>query len=352
MGNMDSKGSKKITGSVAKVSKDVKNVASKPVKPVVASAPASRVQGMSRAKAKLLGASLGALSLVVAGGFVLLSSAADGPAKRTAGVAGKVTPAATAAVAAKNGAKGASSVKARSGARSSALALKAPGAGDSASAADKSLAADADVSDFAGTAGRSAAKHGKGAQGQDGADAGRSDAAKLGKGERRPATSEEISRIRTMLQSPEAKDRLAALRLARTLDAPEIAADVRALLGTEKNTPVKRVGVQVLALGDPSQNMDIFKSMRSDPDAVVRVNSAFGMARGGDDAQAAWLLKVYDASRVVAPRLVPVLGAALEDPTIKSPAIVARYQQIASNPKLSADLRARAAQVVQSKQGG
>src|SRR5262249_54488012 len=144
------------------------------------------------------------------------------------------------------------------------------------------------ASDMAGTA---KSKRGSNdGQGANGADANKD---KLAKGERRQATSQDIAKIRSALLSPDAKDRPGALRLARTLDAPELAPDVRAMLQKETNVPVKRVGVQVLALeSDPSQSEDTFKKMRNDPDAVVRVNAAFGMARDGNDAQAAWLLKV------------------------------------------------------------
>jgi hypothetical protein len=169
---------------------------------------------------------------------------------------------------------------------------------------------------------------------------------------RHVATADEIARVRGALRSPDARTRLAALRYARTLVSADLDPDIRAMLQTEASVPVKRVGVQVLALGDSLEaNRQTFDALRKDPDAVVRVNAAFGMARAGDVQQQNWLLGVYDASRTVAPRLVPVLGAALEDPAIKSSLVVARFAQIANDPRRDPTIRARAARIVSSKTG-
>lgn len=302
-------------------------------------APATLWHGMSVVKAKLLGASLGLASLAVAGSFVLLSGASSERSSRT--VAGRVAPASS--VALKNGPRGAKGFASGHG----ALTLHAPASSSRAhsEASQLALAADSSASDLGGSKGahEHGSKKGKGAE--SGADA----SAKW-KTDHRVPTTAELDKIRQGLLSPDPKDRLAALRLARTLDSAELAPDIRALLQVEQSAPVKRVAVQVLALEDPAASENTFESTRSDADAVVRVNSAFGMARNGDDAQAAWLLKVYDASRVVAPRLVPVLGAALEDPSINAPSIVARFQQIAANPKLPSDVRAHASAIAQAKQ--
>ncbi len=192
----------------------------------------------------------------------------------------------------------------------------------------------------------------KAGEGAAGSPASSGDGHGTGEHGRHVASADEIARVRGALRSPDARARLAALRYARTLVSPDLDPDIRAMLQTEANVPVKRVGVQVLALGDSLEaDKQTFDSLRKDPDAVVRVNAAFGMARSGDVQQQNWLLSVYDASRTVAPRLVPVLGAALEDPAIRSPQVVARFEQIANDPKRDPTIRARAARIVSSKTG-
>lgn len=56
-------------------------------------------------------------------------------------------------------------------------------------------------------------------------------------------------------------------------------------------------------------------------------------------------------ARIASPRLVPVIAAALEDPAMKSPAVVARFQAIADDDRQDPALRAKAAKVLRAKLG-
>jgi hypothetical protein len=84
---------------------------------------------------------------------------------------------------------------------------------------------------------------------------------------------------------------------------------------------------------------------------MVRVNASFGLARIGDEREQIWLVQMCEASRRTAPELLPVLSNALEDPALRSPAVIARFQQVANNPKVSQATRDRAIQVLKAKQG-
>jgi hypothetical protein len=188
--------------------------------------------------------------------------------------------------------------------------------------------------------------HAHGAGGRDGSNGLKKRAADQ---PRRRLTNDELAKLREALSRPEAEFRLAALRLARNYDTSELEPDIRNLLTHETNIPVKRVAVQVLALGDVAANLPTLETMRQDKDSVVRVNSAVGLSRAGDDNQEAWLLSVFDSARQVAPHLVPVLSSTLEAPDMKSPVLIARYEQVANDPTRDPAVRARATAIVAAK---
>lgn len=170
-------------------------------------------------------------------------------------------------------------------------------------------------------------------------------------GPKRALTGQQVSRLRTSLTSAAPEERLAAVRYLRAVETKELLPDLRALLQTETVTPVRRVASQLLAQADPRLSLAELTRLRDDPDAVVRINAAYGLARAGDASQQAWLLGVYDAARIASPRLVPVIAAALEDPAMKSPAVVARFQAIADDDRQDPALRAKAAKVLRAKLG-
>ena len=74
------------------------------------------------------------------------------------------------------------------------------------------------------------------------------------------------------------------------LDAQTLAQDVyriRALMedvSRMQHYSTRRLAAQVLALGAASSNKAALEPFKNDPDAVVRINVAFGLARTRDDA--------------------------------------------------------------------
>jgi len=165
------------------------------------------------------------------------------------------------------------------------------------------------------------------------------------------AVAREAARIRKGLHDPDARARLAALRDARALGAAELAPDVAALLASERSTPVRRVATQILSQGDVTAYASQLRDLRKDADPVVRVNASFGLARAGDEQEQANLLRLYDDSRRVAPQLLPIVARALEDPALRAPAVMKRFEEIAGDPSLPQDLRDRATAVLKAKRG-
>jgi hypothetical protein len=201
-------------------------------------------------------------------------------------------------------------------------------------------------------AGSEARRDGDGATGTAVAGATRSAAAKPDPGvTRAPASeAERLARIRAGLLSPDPKTRLAAIRAARDLHSPELQADVVNLLETEQSLPVKRVATQFLAQGDSLACAPLLRTLEQDPDPVVRVNAGFGLARAGDENEQARLLCMCETARKSGPAVLAVVANALEDPALRSPAVIARFQTVADNPNVPAATREHALAVVQAKQ--
>jgi hypothetical protein len=161
----------------------------------------------------------------------------------------------------------------------------------------------------------------------------------------------ELSRIRRGLASDDAKTRLESLRAARDLRSRDLEADVALLLRTETCVPVRRVATQILAQGDVTANESVLRSLKVDPDILVQLNASFGLARGGDEVEQLCLLAFCETARGVAPDLVPLVATALEDPALRSRAVIARFQQLADDPTVAPEARERAQQVLKAKQG-
>jgi len=161
----------------------------------------------------------------------------------------------------------------------------------------------------------------------------------------------EVRKIREDLRSPDPKVRLAALVEARALDDPELFQDVQIEAARETDVACKRVATQVLALGDPQSCADLLTTLRKDPDPVVQLNASFGLARAGNESEQAYLLLMCDASRSTAPKLLPIVANALEDPAIRSPVVIARFQQVVDDPSVPQATRDHAAQVIKTKLG-
>jgi len=163
---------------------------------------------------------------------------------------------------------------------------------------------------------------------------------------------EEVVRVRTALKSPEPRERLRALRRARDLHEPSLEADVRVLLAQETSAPARRVGVQVLALGDVTANRATLETLaREDKDPIVNINASFGLARAGDERRQAWLLLLLETSKRASPNLAPILANALEAPELRAPIVVARFQAIANDTSRDPKIRERARAIVRAKLG-
>ncbi len=177
--------------------------------------------------------------------------------------------------------------------------------------------------------------------------------ARRGPAPRVKPTAEQLGKLRASLASQDPGERLVAARyISSRVDGKELLLpDLRALMQTETCVPVRRVATQLMAQADPTLSVDMLTRLREDPDAIVRINAAYGLARTGDEVQQAWLLQVFDAAKVGAPRLVPVVAAALEDPAMRSPAVVARFRAIAEDETKDPLQRAKAARVIKSKLG-
>lgn len=167
----------------------------------------------------------------------------------------------------------------------------------------------------------------------------------------RGASTADLAAIRAGLGSQDARTRAEALRAARDLRSPELVPDVVLLLQREGEVPVRRLATQVLAQADTVPLGDLLRSLKKDKDPIVQANAAYGLARGGDEREQAWLLCLCDAARRDAPALLPVVATALEDPSIRAPAVIARFQQLADDPAASPAARERARAVLRAKQG-
>lgn len=159
-----------------------------------------------------------------------------------------------------------------------------------------------------------------------------------------------LARIRGGLASADPDTRLASVREARDLQSRELEADVALLLAKERSPFVRRVATQVLALGDAAAHERDLRAVRQDPDVVVQINASFGLARAGDEVEQGLLVAFCEGSRV-SPQLLPIVAAALEDPALRSPAVLSRFQQIVDDPGVPEDVRAHAAAVLRSKRG-
>jgi hypothetical protein len=162
--------------------------------------------------------------------------------------------------------------------------------------------------------------------------------------------AEAIRKVRGGLRSPDPHVRLAAIREARDLHSLELLSDVELLASNEPSAPVRRVVAQILAQDDPQTCEPILRTLAKDGDVMVRLNASFGLARLGDEHEQVWLVQMCETSRTTAPELLPVLSKALEDPALRSPAVIARFQQVANNPQIPQATRDRAVQVLHAKQ--
>lgn len=169
---------------------------------------------------------------------------------------------------------------------------------------------------------------------------------------RGPLTAAELAEVRDRLALSDAKARAAALREVRDRGNGQLDPEVRALLASKTSDfSTRRLAAQVLALGDANGNRAALEPFKNDPDAVVRINVAFGLARAGDDAAQAWLLRLLTASRALSPTLAPFVENALESPDLTSVAVLDHYRAIAANPSLDPAARDRAARILASKLG-
>lgn len=160
----------------------------------------------------------------------------------------------------------------------------------------------------------------------------------------------EVARVREGLRNPDPKVRLASVRAARDLKCRDLEADVALILEKERFVPVRRVAAQVLALGDTTGHTKQLRDLKQDPDVIVQLNASFGLARGGDELEQGLLLAFCEASRE-APQLLPLVARALEDPSLKSPAVIARFQMVADDPNQDQATRDKARDVLRAKRG-
>ncbi len=157
-----------------------------------------------------------------------------------------------------------------------------------------------------------------------------------------------VRNAREGLRSRDPKVRLDALRAVRDLHSREAEEDVKLLLRKERFVPARRVAAQVLALGDVPAHETVLRDLKQDPDIIVQLNACFGLARGGDEVEQALLVSFCEASRE-APTLLPLVATALEDPALRSPAVIARFQMVADDPRIDPETRERARAVIRAK---
>lgn len=176
----------------------------------------------------------------------------------------------------------------------------------------------------------------------------RPSASATARGDRRgPAPS--LATIRAGLASLDPHVRLAALRAAREAHAPELEADAALVLAHDGSTPCRRVAAQILAQGDAAAHAEQLASAVRDPDPVVQLNATFGLARSGDEARQALLLVECEVARRRNPELVPYVATMLEDPALRSPAVLERFRVLSQSARAAPEARARALDVLRAK---
>jgi HEAT repeat protein len=167
-----------------------------------------------------------------------------------------------------------------------------------------------------------------------------------------PIDASELARLRERLLGKDAKARAEALRELRDRGHGELDPEVRGLLADRScDFASRRLAAQVLALGDAATNKEGLEPFKNDPDPVVRINVAYGLARGGDEAAQAWLLRLLTASKAVSPTLAPYVESVLRSPELTSPDVIDHYQRIASDPRRDAATRERASAILAAKTG-
>lgn len=127
------------------------------------------------------------------------------------------------------------------------------------------------------------------------------------------------------------------------------------LLRTERSLPVRAAATHILAQGDAvGHRAALGELVRRDPDPFVHLNAIYGLARAGDEKAADWLLHACEVeqrrARAGAGRIpLHVLAAALEDPAVRSTAVIASFQALARCAAVSPATRERAAEVLRAK---
>ncbi|HZU96512.1 MAG TPA: hypothetical protein VFF73_07470 [Planctomycetota bacterium] len=167
-----------------------------------------------------------------------------------------------------------------------------------------------------------------------------------------PIDATELARLRERLLGKDAKARAEALRELRDRGHGELDPEVRGLLADKTcDFASRRLAAQVLALGDAAANKAALEPFKNDPDSVVRINVAYGLARTGDEAAQAWLLRLLTASKAVSPTLAPYVESMLRSPELTSSDVIAHYQRLASDPRRDAATRERASAILAAKTG-